>query len=48
MYGPDADRLFTVIKPILENTPFMKGAQVKKRYGPPQNNSRETNVIVSP
>lgn len=48
MYGPDADRLFTVIKPVLENTPFMKGAQVKKRYGPPQGNSRETNVTISP
>lgn len=36
MYGPDADRLFDVIEPILREIPFMKGARVQKRYGPPE------------
>lgn len=35
MYGEKADRLFEVIKPILATAPFMKGARVAKRYGPP-------------
>jgi hypothetical protein len=33
MYGPDADRLFNVVRPILEASPLMKGADVIKRYG---------------
>src|SRR4051812_23834215 len=36
MYGPDADRLYEAVRPILEAVPFMKGAKVKKRYGPPK------------
>ncbi len=26
MYGPDADKLFEVVRPILENSSFMRGA----------------------
>ena len=33
MYGPDADRLFATILPILESCDFIKGATVKLRYG---------------
>jgi hypothetical protein len=46
MYGPDADRLFDVIRPILEAAPFMKGARVRKRYGPPEDGVREAVVDV--
>ena len=35
MYGPDADALFAVIRPILEATEFTRGARVTLRYGPP-------------
>ena len=35
MYGPNADNLFAVVKPALASCPFMKGAVVKLRYGPP-------------
>ena len=42
MYGPDADRLFEVIRPILEKSSFMRGAEVRKRYGPPQDGVRES------
>jgi hypothetical protein len=48
MYGPDADRLFLVVKPILELTPFTKGAHVTKRYGPPQSSTKETHVVINP
>jgi hypothetical protein len=41
MYGPDADKLFEIIRPILEATSFTRGAEVKKRYGPPQDGVRE-------
>ena len=35
MYGPDADRLFETIRPVLEVSDLMKGASAKLRYGPP-------------
>jgi hypothetical protein len=36
MYGADADRLYKAVEPILKTTPFMKGATVTRRYGPPK------------
>lgn len=33
MYGANADDVFKVVLPILEQSPFMKGAQVTKVYG---------------
>lgn len=47
MYGPDADKLFDVIRPILETTLFMRGAEVRKRYGPPQNGVREHVIKIA-
>ena len=41
MYGPDADRLFSVVLPVLKSSDFMKGAEVRRRYGPAKGNSRE-------
>lgn len=46
MYGPDADRLFEAIRPVLEAAPFMKGATAKKRYGPPVDGIREVTVSL--
>ncbi len=48
MYGPDADRLFETIRPILEETPFMKGASVKKRYGAAEAGVKESVVRIAP
>lgn len=48
MYGPSADNLFKVVKPILEATPFMKGAKVKLRYGPPKDGVREIYYVINP
>jgi hypothetical protein len=33
MYGPDADRLFDVVEPILKTAPSALGGFVIKRYG---------------
>ena len=44
MYGPNADQLFEAIKPILEQTAFMKGAKIKLRYGPPEDGVKEKTV----
>jgi hypothetical protein len=46
MYGPDADRLTDVIRPLLQAAPFMKGAKITKRYGPPEDGVREVEVEV--
>jgi hypothetical protein len=47
MYGPDADKLFQVVKPILEATSFMRDAKVKKRYGPPEPGVKESIVVIN-
>ncbi len=36
MYGPDAKKLYELIKDTIEKTPFMAGANVNLRLGPPQ------------
>lgn len=46
MYGPDADALFAVVRPVLESIAFMKGARVKLRYGPPEDGVREQQVVL--
>lgn len=48
MYGPSADKLFAVIKPILERTEFMRGAKAKLRYGPPQVGVQEKTLVINP
>jgi hypothetical protein len=46
MYGPNADKLLDVVRPILDSSPFMRGAKVTKRYGPPEEGVREEDVIL--
>jgi len=46
MYGPDADGLTDVVRPILATAPFMKGATITKRYGPPEDGVREAEEVV--
>jgi hypothetical protein len=48
MYGPDADRLFQVVEPILRASPFMRGARVKLRYGPPADGVLEKELTIAP
>jgi hypothetical protein len=47
MYGPDADQLFAVVRPVLESVQFMHGARAKLRYGPPQDGVREQTIVLS-
>ena len=35
MYGPDAERLFDVVRPVLQMARMMAGAKVTLRYGSP-------------
>jgi hypothetical protein len=48
MYGPDADRLFEVVRPILESVDFTRGAHVTKRYGDSDDNVRQVAVTIAP
>ena len=47
MYGPDADRLFEAVRPILESTDFMQGAKATLRFGPPEEGVKEKTVILA-
>ncbi len=40
-YGPDAEKLFAAIKPVLLQTDFMKDATVTLRFGPPEEGVKE-------
>lgn len=46
MYGPNADKLFDVIVPILRTADFMRGAQVTRRYGPPGDSTRAVTITL--
>jgi hypothetical protein len=46
MYGPNADALFVAVRPTLEAVPFMTGARVILRYGPPAEGVREETLTL--
>ena len=46
MYGPDADRLFEVIRPVLEACSFMRGARITLRYGPATAEARRREFVL--
>jgi len=46
MYGPDADRLFAAVRPVLESAGFMQGARVRLRYGKAQSGAREEVIVL--
>lgn len=48
MYGPDADKLFAAVEPVLQSSSFMAGTTVTKRYGPPEDGIRESVVKIAP
>jgi hypothetical protein len=41
MYGPDADALFAVVRPLLVAAHCLRNARVTLRYGPPQDDVHE-------
>ena len=46
MYGPDADRLYKVVRPVLELVDFMQNATVHLRHGPPGRGVIEKHVKI--
>jgi hypothetical protein len=46
MYGRDADALFRAARPVLESCPFMRGARVRVRYGPPADGVHEVEHVL--
>ena len=46
MYGPDADRLFEVVRPHLERVGFMHGAKVTLRYGAPVDGTEVRRLVI--
>jgi hypothetical protein len=46
MYGPDADRLFAAVRPVLEAAAFMQGARVKLRYGPAGSDAPARTIVL--
>ena len=47
LYGPDAKKLYEVIKKTIEQTSFMNGANVRLRFGPPQPGVKEVSFILN-
>ena len=46
MYGPDADVLFKAIEPTLKEISFMQGAEITKRYGEPDDDTKEDVITL--
>ena len=47
MYGPDANKLFEAVKPLLETKDFTRGALVRLRYGPPEDGIPEVEKVIN-
>lgn len=46
MYGADADRLLDAVKPVLAECSFLRGARVKVRYGPPEEDVTKKIIVL--
>ena len=46
MYGPNADALFSAIRPTLETFDFMQGARAVLEYGSPDGDLNRVEVIL--
>ena len=46
LYGPDAGKLFDLVKPILENTKWMKGAVATLDFGGPVDNPNHLEIEI--
>jgi hypothetical protein len=46
MYGPDADKLFEAIQPVLESATCIHQTVATIRYGPPEDGVRERKVAI--
>jgi len=46
IYGKDADKIFSVVKPLFEKAAFIKNSNALLRYGPPEDGIKETKIII--
>lgn len=46
MYGTNAEALFKAIQPVLDNTPFIKGATARLIFGMPGSGAKEIEVEI--
>ena len=47
MYGPDADRLFEVVRPVLASTTVIRNMVATLRYGPPDDGVKQREVAIA-
>jgi hypothetical protein len=47
MYGPDADRLFEAVRPVLTTATCIRNAIATIRYGPPEDGVKEREVAIA-
>lgn len=47
MYGPDADRLFEAVWPVLDSTAVIRNIKANLRYGPPEEGVRERTITIA-
>ena len=47
MYGPDADKLFEVVRPVLERAECLREVVVRLQYGPCVEGVREREVSIN-
>jgi hypothetical protein len=47
MYGPNADRLFDVVRPVLASATCIRNAVATIRYGPPEDGVEEKKIALT-
>jgi hypothetical protein len=48
MFGPDAEALFAIVRPILERASFLRNVEVTLRFGMPGDGVPERVVVLGP
>jgi hypothetical protein len=47
LYGPDAKKLYELVKDTIEKTSFMAGANIRLRFGPLEDGVKEGSFILN-
>jgi hypothetical protein len=47
MYGPDAEALYCVVRPILASADCLQNVRVKLRFGPPEDGIPERTEVIA-
>jgi hypothetical protein len=48
MYGPSADAVLELVRPLLEESPFMRGARITRVYGELGSDAGRAESIIAP